>query len=861
MTTTLSVSTFFNRGDNAPKQADAAWPDDFLEFDYREDKHAGPLWSPVTYIPGGRRANPNVTGVTALVLDLDTKDGRPVPNIEEVALAFADFEFVLHTSYSHTPETPSFRVILPLAEPVTVLQHAALWKWAEARCLPARMDPACKDPARMYYSPTAAPGAKSLAVHWEGTRRLSTADAPADSAPPAQTRDAAYSAGRFKGIRRIIAQVEDLPTIEEKCAFMRHYRDDIGRGTDDPLRLSEPEWYAALSIVARCKDGDTIAMSRHRPSDNYGSDAEHAAKYERAKNVGPATCRHIKELSDACRGCPLAITSPVLLGRIQDPAASTPAASGPVDPGENGSTSYAERATAWRQNMEAELAAASEAEAAARQAKLEAVAALKQAKVHATADEVTRLAATVAAAEAELRAAKELAKQAERNLKKAASAEASTKAPPNTPDNADPEVWSKLSFNVKEGRPHGSRGNVRIILENDPIYADKFTFDVFSRRVMYFGAPAADGMDTEIATDLEYRYRLITDTKIIGEVAYFLAKEHAFHPVQDYLKSLTWDGVDRMTDIFFEVFDASVPEQHLDFYRSAARKFFINCVARIFEPGVKMDYMLVLGGKQYAGKSWSIRRLVSPPCAPKHGWFTDTKIDISNRDAFLQIAGNWFVEIPEMDSLKKAENTAQKAFLSSQVDRYRPPYGHHVVETPRDSVFIGTTNQEEFLADVTGSRRFLVVWVQNEVDVAWIEENRDQLWAEAYAAYMAGEDYKLTSEDVAKVNEVNEDYREHDAWEPIVQDFILRNQMTRITITDVLVRALDINIGNVTKIHRNRAAEVLRALKCEPVLLHGAGKRVRSWVVPASLTSSFRVRRQEGSEEEPTPISRSNRCV
>jgi len=841
MSLNLPVSVFHAVDDNRPTSGDTAWPEEFLEFDLREDKHAGPLWSPALYRAGATRLNTNVTGVSALVLDMDPKDGRPLPDMEAIALAFQAYEFVIHTSYSHADGSPAFRVIFPFDQPVTVAQHAHLWRWAEQRCLPSRMDPACKDPARMYYTPTAHPSSTPVAFHWPGTRRLSIQDAPgapspgASSALPTLMRGAGRageSTGRFKGIARPLAQVENISAIEAKCAFMKHARENA-------VGLGEPEWYAALSVWVRCKNGDELAHANSSPDPRY-TFADTEAKIERAKSHGPTTCIRTRELSDACQGCPFGqpagpTTSPVLFGRS---APVAPSSDGSETPEEDGGTSPEDaqaRAEAWLEAARAVLDEAVLVEETARAERDIAKHALRRAKAYATDTEVQTMAAELVAKEVLLRQSKDQRVDAERAVK---AAERATRKqhPEDMPEDADPAVWASLHFNMRDGTPRPTRGNIRLILENDPTYAGMFKFDEFARSLLYADKPAADDMDTEISTDMEYRYRMAVDSKMVAEVAYFVAKDNGFHPVKDYLNALTWDAGTRLDDVFSLAFRAVIRPEHAAFYRMAARKFFINCVARIYEPGTKMDYMLVLTGVQYAGKSWGLRRLVSPPTGPRFGWFADTKMDIGSKDSFMQLAGNWWVEVSEMDSFKKYEASAIKAFLASQEDNYRPPFGRHVVKVGRETVFVGTTNQEQFLTDPTGNRRFLVISVGEEVDIAWINANREQLWAEAYAAYAAGEDYKFTREDVRQLNAINDEYREHDVWEETVQRGIIKAKWKHVTIEDVLCKILQMDVADVTKIHRNRAADVLRSLKCTPCRPTLAnGERPYAYAVPDDL--------------------------
>jgi predicted P-loop ATPase len=125
----------------------------------------------------------------------------------------------------------------------------------------------------------------------------------------------------------------------------------------------------------------------------------------------------------------------------------------------------------------------------------------------------------------------------------------------------------------------------------------------------------------------------------------------------------------------------------------------ISTVARIFEPGVKADCCLILEGEQGSGKSSALRTLAAP-------WFTDEIAELGSKDAALQSHGVWIIELAELDSMSRADVGRIKAFMSRSVDRFRPPYGKRLIESPRQCVFAGSVNHSDYLRDETGARRF-----------------------------------------------------------------------------------------------------------------------------------------------------------
>jgi predicted P-loop ATPase len=217
-------------------------------------------------------------------------------------------------------------------------------------------------------------------------------------------------------------------------------------------------------------------------------------------------------------------------------------------------------------------------------------------------------------------------------------------------------------------------------------------------------------------------------TQAVADVTYQLGKENAFHPVQRFLRNLKWDGKERLDTMLMKYCGAEGDVQYL---ADVGRKFMCASVARVFEPGVKFDHVMILEGPQGVGKSTFVQTLAMK-------WGSDSLGDITNKDVIDNMRGKWLIELGELASMNRAEANDLKAFITRQFDVARKAYGRRSQTYPRQCVFVGTTNDDEYLKDVTGGRRFLPV-TTTRFDIPALIKDREQLWAEAVVAWELGE--------------------------------------------------------------------------------------------------------------------------
>jgi predicted P-loop ATPase len=270
-------------------------------------------------------------------------------------------------------------------------------------------------------------------------------------------------------------------------------------------------------------------------------------------------------------------------------------------------------------------------------------------------------------------------------------------------------------------------------------------FNEFSLGTVALKAPAwqseptgkewTDHEDRLAADWLQHQDILIT-VEVAGQAVQAVARDRCFHPVKDYVNSLSWDGVKRI-DVWLSQY---LGAELTDYSKAMGARWLISAVARIYNPGAKADCCLILEGEQGTNKSTALRILAGD-------WFTDEIAELGSKDAAMQTRGVWIIEIAELDSMSRTEVGKIKAFMSRAVDRFRPPYGKRLVNSPRQCVFAGSVNHRSYLRDETGGRRFWPV-ACGSINIEDLARDRDQLWAEARDRFRSGSPWWLETREL-----------------------------------------------------------------------------------------------------------------
>jgi predicted P-loop ATPase len=348
--------------------------------------------------------------------------------------------------------------------------------------------------------------------------------------------------------------------------------------------------------------------------------------------------------------------------------------------------------------------------------------------------------------------------------------------------------------------------NAVLGLREDPHFADAFAFNEMRLVQLYRGQMMADHHVSGVQEYLQRAGLKTVSRDVVGQAIETVCLDHSFHPVRDWLKALVWDGIARLVNFA----GAYLGCADTPYAQAIGEMFVISMVARILQPGCKVDHMLVLEGPQGALKSTFCRTLAGD------AYFSDAMPDItSGKDVSIHLRGLWLIEISEMHALSRAENTELKAFLTRQNEKYRPPFGRIEVDEPRQCCFIGTSNKAAYLRDETGGRRFWPLKT-GTIDLDRLACDRDQIFAEAVQLHADGRPWwpdPAFERDVIAAEQLAR--YEGDPWQEPV-GYYTGNQITQeTTIRAVAVGALGFQDRQISPADAKRIASVLRHLGWE----------------------------------------------
>lgn len=379
------------------------------------------------------------------------------------------------------------------------------------------------------------------------------------------------------------------------------------------------------------------------------------------------------------------------------------------------------------------------------------------------------------------------------------------------------EVWDRLDYG-RDG-PKVSLHNLVRVLSEHPDWHGVFGFDEFEQTVKKLKPPPCGGepgeftkIDAmEVATWMsnpEYAGINCTDD-LAKKAVLVVANRASYHVVRDYLDALTWDGQARLERLFSDHCGAD----HNNYTARLGQMLLVSAVARVREPGCRVNFMLILEGEQQISKSDFVRQLFGPQ------WSCEASESPAHKDFYQTLIGQWGIEICEMHSFSKADVNRVKQAITQPVDVYRKSYDDKARRFPRQCVFIGTTNESEYLTDPTGTARFLPVRVTG-IEIEIIMRERDQLWAEAAALHRTG--FRFWELPPEAKQEQEQRYRV-DSWEEVIAEWLAgeaadskyprtTGPIVTVTVTELMLHALGLDTGKHTRQDQMRVGAILRRL-------------------------------------------------
>lgn len=358
--------------------------------------------------------------------------------------------------------------------------------------------------------------------------------------------------------------------------------------------------------------------------------------------------------------------------------------------------------------------------------------------------------------------------------------------PDQTTISTNDDMWKHGIIFGPDGNLKKTTANAALFITHHKDWAGKLVYDEFANKYLWTRSlPPVSGFTPPSqgeALDHHYSYVqqwLMHETQtqfqesIVCSAIRMAAVERSVHPVREYLTSLTWDKIPRVSrwlSTYLGVADTP-------YARLVGKWWLISAVARIIVPGEKVDSLLIFEGETGRGKSKSVGVLGGK-------WFSDTPIPLGDKDAYSNIQGMWIVELAELAALKGTGSSRAKAFFSSCEDRFRPAFEKSTRSFPRQCVFIGTTNEDEYLIDPTGGRRYWPVKC-GAIDINALKRDRDMLWAEAVELYERERRwYPETPEEVRLCKSEQDRRYVSDPWEELIAHYVSNRQ--DVTVADIL---------------------------------------------------------------------------
>ena len=390
-------------------------------------------------------------------------------------------------------------------------------------------------------------------------------------------------------------------------------------------------------------------------------------------------------------------------------------------------------------------------------------------------------------------------------------------------DFAEDDDWRKR-LRVSDKGLAADAWNAELILENDEnlqgIRYNEMDRRIDAKEVPWERprVPWRDADDAQLYQWLVRTYDVQFPQEKFARALVAVTDRRRFHPVREYLETLPeWDGVPRVETLLVDTLGA---EDNI-YTREATRCCLTAAVARIYEPGLKFDNVLITQGPQNIGKSFLFGRLGG-------AWYSDnlSVADMKDKTGAEKLQGYWILELSELTGMRKAEVETVKSFISRREDIYRAAYGRNTECRPRMCVIVGSTNDDTgFLRDITGNRRFWPVKVTGQSERhPWelTQDEVDQIWSEAKTFYETGEGVLLSPEAARMATDAQREAMEQDDRQGIVEEYLERLLPENWAELDVDRRLLFLESDEEGTVRRTEVSNMEIWVEA----LHGSGTKL-----------------------------------
>lgn len=381
--------------------------------------------------------------------------------------------------------------------------------------------------------------------------------------------------------------------------------------------------------------------------------------------------------------------------------------------------------------------------------------------------------------------------------------------------------WQRLLAIPKQGSPPFSNlENIATMLARSPDLHKQFWYDEFLGCVITsWGTPARPLEDHDASLLKHYAQTRggmkKCSTTDCHEAIAIVARTDRRNECREWIEACPWDSTPRLVTMMADLFGA---DQN-DYTAAVGKCWMISMVARVFNPGCKVDTVPVFESGQGDGKSTALEILGGK-------WYAVANGDITNKDFLMLMDGHMILELAEMQGFSKADVERIKGIISTKVDRYRRPYARITQDHPRQTVLACTTNRFDWNRDGTGARRFWPISC-GELNLDYARNTREQLFGEARTLYLAGEPWWNVP--VADHKRETDARREPDPWDEIVKDYLV-GKNGPIHASDILLNGLHMLAGSIKRADENRLGDVLRSLGWDGTRKRMDGTQQRLWV-------------------------------